>query len=136
MIQTKGKTVQFEGEDMKLEGKILEKEFKPTWKQVKKCFKNVSEEKRLEQYSKKEMQSEIYKKQDKKCDICLEQNLTPRKTSAIMSMIKQMNETRARKKVRVLTENSADCVKNNRCKQAKLDSACMVMAVGQKNRIY
>ena len=45
---------------MKLEGKILDREFKPIWKQVKECFKKGSEDKRLEQYSKKEMQSEIY----------------------------------------------------------------------------
>ena len=45
---------------MKLEGKILDREFKPIWKQVKECFKKGSEKKRLEQYSKKEMQSEIY----------------------------------------------------------------------------
>ena len=38
------------------------------------------------------MQSEIYKKQDKNGNIWLEQNLTPRKASAIMSMIKQMTE--------------------------------------------
>ena len=36
----------------------------------------------------------------------LEQNLTPRKTSAIMSMIEQMVETRAWKEVRWLSENS------------------------------
>ena len=36
------------------------------------------------------MQNEIYNKQDKKCNIWLEQNLTPRKTSAIISMIEQM----------------------------------------------
>ena len=40
---------------MKLEAKIMGREFKPTWKQVKECFKKGSEEKRLEQYSKKEM---------------------------------------------------------------------------------
>ena len=74
-MQTKGKTIQFEGEDVKLEGKILDREFKPIWKQVKKYFKKGSEEKILEQYRKKEMQSEIYKKQDKKCNIWLEQNL-------------------------------------------------------------
>ena len=46
---------------MKLEGKILDREFKPIWKQVKECcFKKGSEEKRFEQYSKKEMQREIY----------------------------------------------------------------------------
>ena len=45
----------------------------------KKCFKKGSEEKRLEQYRKKKMQSEIYKKQDKKFNIWLQQNLTPKK---------------------------------------------------------
>ena len=54
-MQTKGKTVQFEGEDMKLEGKMLGRELKPIWKQVKKCYKKGSEDKRLEQYRKKEM---------------------------------------------------------------------------------
>ena len=44
------------------------------------------------------MQSEIYHKQDKKCNIWLEQNLTP--------MIEQMVETRAWKEVRELSENS------------------------------
>ena len=57
----------------------MDREFKPAWKQVKRCFKKGSEKKRLEQYSKKEMQSEIYNKQDKKCNMWLEQNLTPRK---------------------------------------------------------
>ena len=86
-MQTKGKTMQFEGEDIKLEEKILDREFKPIWKQVKKWFKKGSEEKRLEQYRKKKMQSEIYKKQDKKCNIWLEENLTARKILAIMSML-------------------------------------------------
>ena len=86
-MQTKGKTIQFEGEDIKLEEKILDREFKPIWKQVKKWFKKGSEEKRLEQYRKKKMLSEIYKKQDKKCNIWLEENLTARKILAIMSML-------------------------------------------------
>ena len=86
-MQTKGKTIQFEGEDIKLEEKILDREFKPIWKQVKKWFKKGSEEKRLGQYRKKKMQSEIYKKQDKKCNIWLEENLTARKILAIMSML-------------------------------------------------
>ena len=68
-MQTKGKTIQFERKDIKLERKILDRELKPIWKQVKNCFKNGSKEKRLEQYRKKEIQSQIYKKQDKKCHI-------------------------------------------------------------------
>ena len=105
-MQTKGKTIQFERKDIKLERKILDRELKPIWKQVKNCFKNGSKEKRLEQYRKKEIQSQIYKKQDKKCHIWLKQNLTPRKISAITSMIKQMVETKAWKEVRGLTKNS------------------------------
>ena len=55
---------------------------------------------------KPEIHSEIYKKQDKKCNIWLKQNLTPRKTSSIMSQLEKMVETRAWKEVRGLTENS------------------------------
>ena len=46
------------------------------------------------------------KNKTKKCNIWLEQNLTSRKTLAIMSMIEQMIETRAWKEIRGLTENS------------------------------
>ena len=112
-MQTKGKTVQFE-EDMKLEEKILDREFKPIWKQVKKCFKKGIEVKRLKQYRKKEMQSEIFNKQGKKYNMWLEQNSTPGKSSAIMLMIDQIVETRAWKKIGGLTQNSSDCVRSKR----------------------
>ena len=65
----KGKAVKFEGKDMKLEGKNTGQRKKSRWKQVKKCLKIVSEEEILEQYLKTEMQSDIYKKQEKKCNI-------------------------------------------------------------------
>ena len=73
------------------------------------------------------MQNEIYKKPEEKCNIWLEQNLTPRGTSAIISVIEQMIETRAWKKVRGLTEIvSAGCVKNNKrqCNIFWLDAKC------------
>ena len=103
-MQSKGKTVEFEGENIILQGNILDKAWKQDWKLVKSCFKNGTEEKREEDYHQKEMQSEIYKKQDQKCNIWLEQNVTPRKTSAIISMLEQMIETRAWKAARGLTE--------------------------------
>ena len=62
-MQTKGKTVHFEGEDRNLEVKTLDRETN------KKSFKKDSEEKWLEEYRRKEMKSEIYNKQDKKCNI-------------------------------------------------------------------
>ena len=52
------------------------------------------------------MQSEIYKKQDKKCNVWLQQNPTRRKTSSLVSMIEQIIETRAWKKFRGLNKNS------------------------------
>ena len=52
------------------------------------------------------MKSEIYNKQDKKCNIQLGQNLKPRKTSAILSITEKMAETRAWKELTGLTENS------------------------------
>ena len=52
------------------------------------------------------MQYEIHKKQDKKCNIWLKQNLIPRKTSVIMSMVEQMLGSRAWEEVRGLIENS------------------------------
>ena len=69
MIQQKVKT-----------GQLNQKE--KNWK----MNSNQHEEERLEHHSKKEVQSEIYKKKKKKykkCNIWLEQNLTPRKTSAL-----------------------------------------------------
>ena len=69
-MQTKGKTQQFEGEDIKLKGKLLDRDFNPIWKQAKKnASKKLVKTKRLERYRKKEMQSEIYKKQDRKCNM-------------------------------------------------------------------
>ena len=69
-----------------------------------KASKKVAKKKDLNS-TKKELQSEIYKKHDKKCNIWLEQNLNPRKASAIMSVLEQMVETRAWKEFRGLTEN-------------------------------
>ena len=88
-MQTKGEAVEFE-EDIKLERKILDKEFKPMNKNTS---KKVARKKRFS--SKKEMQREIHKKQDKECNIWLEQKLKPRKTSVIMLTIEKMIETRA-----------------------------------------
>ena len=99
------------------------------------------------------MQNEMYKKQDKKCNIWLEQNFKPRRTSTIKSVIEQMIETRAWRNVRGLTENSqhrlfkeqeetvqhfsAGCKMLARSKYlTKNHKALMVMAVvWEKNKI-
>ena len=64
-------------------------------KTSKRMLHKGSEEKGLGQYNKKEMKSEIYKKQDNKCNIWLEKNLAQRKTLASMSMIELLIEAKA-----------------------------------------
>ena len=54
--------------------------------------------------AKREMQIEIYEKQDKTSNIWLEQNLTPRKTPTML-MIEQMIENIAWKEVTRFTDN-------------------------------
>ena len=51
------------------------------------------------------MQSAIYKKQNRQCNLWLEQSLTPAKTASIMSMLEQMVETRSWKVTRGLIED-------------------------------
>jgi len=65
--------------------------------------------------NKQEMQSKIYKKQEQRCSIWLEQNLTPRKTSALMSMLEQTIENKAWKAARGLNE----CFKCRLCDDKK-----------------
>ena len=59
MMQTKGKTVQFEGENIKLEINLLDKEFKPIWKQVKNASKKVVWKNDSNSTEKNQMHSEI-----------------------------------------------------------------------------
>ena len=53
----------------------------------------------------KELQSEIYGKQEQECHFWLRQRLTPRKTASIMTLMEQMVETRGWKMTRGLIEN-------------------------------
>ena len=96
----------------------------------KKCFKKRSEERRLEKYREKEMQSLIYKKQDKKCQIWLEQNLSPRKTAAIMSILEKMVETGCKEQRETVQHLLAGCKMLASSEYlARHNRALMVMAV-------
>ena len=70
---------------------------------------------KIGEINKQEMQSKIYKKQDQRCSIWLEQNLTPRKTSALMSMLEQTIENKAWKAASGLNE----CFKCRLCGKQK-----------------
>ena len=60
---------------------------------------------RIESYQAKEQQSKAYNEQEKECHLWLTQNLNPRKTAAIMTMLEQMVETRSWKQTRGLMED-------------------------------
>ena len=75
------------------------------------------------------MQSEIFRKQDEICNLWLRQNLTPRKAASVMTMLKQMVETKSWKTSRGL----AKCSKCRLCGQQRatvehLLARCKVLA--------
>ena len=60
---------------------------------------------RIESYQAKKQQSKVYSEQEKECHVWLTQNLNPRKTATIMTMLEQMIETRSWKQTRGLMED-------------------------------
>ena len=100
------KTLTFIENNVILEGEVLELEWKPTWKKVKAELKKGVEKKRMETYKQKELQSDLYRRQEQECHLWLKQRLTPRKTASIMTVIEQMVETRGWKVARGLIEDS------------------------------
>ena len=61
--------------------------------------------KRMETYEQKELQNDLYRRQEQKCHLWLKQRLTPRKTTSIMTVIEQMVKTRGWKVARGLIED-------------------------------
>ena len=92
----------FEEDYILLDEERIEKD----WRATKARLKNSVEQKRREQYLDKEMQREIFQKQNESCNLWLRQNLTPRKTTSVMIMLEQMAETKAWKASRGLVKCS------------------------------
>ena len=72
---------------------------------VKENFKKGTRSKRIENYENKEQQSKLFAEQELECNLWLSQNLDPRKTASILTMIEQIVETRAWKAARGLIED-------------------------------
>ena len=68
-------------------------------------LKKGVEKKRMETYEQKELQSDLYRRQEQECHLWLKQRLTPRKTASIMTVIEQMVESRGWKVGRGLIED-------------------------------
>ena len=95
MMAQLGADIQFEDNAVKLGGERIDAEWKPTWKKIKESFKKGTRSKRIENYKNKEQQSKLFAEQEQECKLWLSQNLDPRKTASILTMIEQMVETRA-----------------------------------------
>ena len=89
-----GTLLDFEDDCILLDGEMIEKDWKLTWRAIKARLKKSVEQKRREEYLDKQMQSEIFRKQDESCNLWLIQNLTPRKTASVMTMLEEMVETK------------------------------------------
>ena len=110
-----GTVLDFEEGCILLDGKRIGKDGKLTWRAIKERLKKSVEQKRREEYLDKQMQSEIFRKQDESCNLWLRQNLTPRKTASVMTMLEQMVETKSWKASRGL----AKCSKCRLCGQQR-----------------
>ena len=124
-----GTVLDFTEDCILLDGERIEKDWKLTWRAIKARLKKSVEQKRREEYLDKQIQSKIFRKQDKSCNLWLRQNLTPGKTASVMTILEQMIETKSWKASRGL----AKCSKCRLCGQKRetvehLLAGCKVLA--------
>ena len=97
VIKEVGIRLKFEDNAIQMDGERIEQEWKPTWKRVKRALQKS--------YQSKDQQNRFFREQEKEFHLWLTHNLHPQKTSTIMSMLKQMMETKSWKRARELTED-------------------------------
>ena len=105
IMEDVGVRIPFEEGSISIDGQVIEGGWKPAWRSMKEKRKKGVKAKRIESYQAKEQQSKAYNEQEKECHLWLTQNLNPRKTAAIMTMLEQMVETRSWKQTRGLMED-------------------------------
>ena len=64
-----GTVIDFEEDCILLDGKRIKKDWKLTWWAIKARLKEGPEEKRKEEYLEKQMQIQIFRKQDESCNL-------------------------------------------------------------------
>ena len=102
-----GVEIEFEGDNICIDGELINQGWKLAWKKLKEKLKRGVKNQRIEHYGVKDQQSQLYRSQEKECHVWLTQNLNPGKTAAVMTMLEQMLETRAWKKVRGLIDDNS-----------------------------
>ena len=71
-----GTMLDFEEGCILLAGVRIEKDWKLTWRAIKAVLKKRVEQKQKQEYLEKQLQSEIFRKQDESCNLWLRQNNT------------------------------------------------------------
>ena len=105
IMEDVGVRIQFKEGSILIDGEVIEGGWKPAWRSLKEKRKKGVKARRVESYQAKEQQSKVYSEQEKECHLWIPQNLNPRKTAAIMTMLEQMVETRSWKQTRGLMED-------------------------------
>ena len=105
IVEDVGVRIQFEVGSILIDGEVIKGGWKPAWRSLKEKRKKGVKARRVESYQAKEQQSKVCSEQEKECHLWLTQNLSPRKTAAIMTMLEQMVETRSWKQTRGLMED-------------------------------
>ena len=110
-----GEEIQFEESNIWIDGELIDGGRKPPWKRLKEKLKKGVKNQRVEEYGTKEQESKLYRGQEQECHVWLSQNLNPGKTAAIMTMLKQMGETRSWKEVTGLIDdgNCRICIQHS-----------------------
>ena len=124
-----GVRMRFEENSIRLDDELIEREWKLTWRKVKSRLQKGLEDKRIDAYKTKQQQSNLYREQEDECHLWLTQNLNPRKTASIMTMLEQMTETNKWKVTKGLIEDGRcrDCREQTESVE-HLAAGCKVLA--------
>ena len=133
LMKDLGIMLQFSEQKILLNNEEIVGPWKNVWKKLKKVIHRQREEKRINEYQKKTLQSEIYRGLDDCSHQWLSTNIDPKKVSAIIGMQEQMVETRAWKKLRGLEVTTELCrlCSEHRETVHHLLSGCKVLAAGE-----
>lgn len=104
-----GESIKFGEEAVWLNGERMCGEWKEIWGKLKAMLQTKTEVMRIEQYTKKILQSEVYRGIEEKGHGWLECNMDSRKTAAVILMQEQMVETRTWKALRGMEVESEMC---------------------------
>ncbi len=124
-----GVRMRFEENSIRLDDELIEREWKLRWRKVKSKLQKRLEDKRIDAYKTKQQQSNLYREQEDECHLWLTQNLNPRKTASIMTMLEQMTETKAWNVTRGLIEDGRCRVCREQTESVEhLVAGCKVLA--------